>query len=260
SPIQTTATDSYGKWGFEIVYAQAIRVTIYAKFPGDPDFIGASTDRYGVGVGMLTETWQVSESAHDGLSAEEREEFDTTIADPTIGHSPHRHLFHYFSNVVLPSKCVIKSAYMIVYYHGKSNRGATTKIFADDQPRPPVPTNYFDHMRRTRTTNNVPWERPWPDSRGWLRSPDIKVIIQELVDKYSYSDGAPISILWDDYTDYDWTRIYHYDHAPEYAPKLEITYTPAPHVLTVESTPSGVPVTLDGTPIGSTPVEAQVYE
>jgi len=78
---------------------------------------------------------------------------------------------------------------------------------------------------RNRTTANVSWNKGY--CSGWHQSPDISTIIQELVDKYTYTGTQAMSIYWreDTHTQGTYAMFELYGHDGSHTPRLHIEYT-----------------------------------
>jgi hypothetical protein len=117
-----------------------------------------------------------------------------------------------FVDCGIPSGATITTAYLTVYINTFS-AGALTKIAANDVQSPTNPTNEADYEGRVRTTAQVDWDGPGDTGSGET-SPELKTIVQELVD--SYGDIDTILLLHDDDgSDGAWINYRHYDENPE---------------------------------------------
>jgi len=134
----------------------------------------------------------------------------------------------------IPQGSVINNATMKYYF--KASDGVTVKarFEAVDADNPGKPTTSTDLSVRTTanvTISNVP-------SSGDYTSPDIKTIIQELVDRTGFG-GTMITMLSDNNTSTDNTKRYYqsWDDAGTNPPELYVDYTPPttfiPHCLNV---------------------------
>jgi len=108
--------------------------------------------------------------------------------------------------------------------------GVEIDVYAADAADPNAPTDFSELDGITPTTATVYWN-PDPTGGGGSRtSPDLKTVIQELVDSYTMANGDAIVIKLDPtaYTNTGVNEISSYDHATDAPPELEITYTVAP--------------------------------
>lgn len=97
--------------------------------------------------------------------------------------------------VTIPVGATIISANASIYVYG-SNDDQHCEIFGEDVESP---QNYSDNQTifaRVRTTANVTWDNEELPNGARAISPDLKTIIQELVDSYNYSEGGYINLVW----------------------------------------------------------------
>ena len=91
----------------------------------------------------------------------------------------------------------------------------------------------FDVRWDARTTARVDWD----DAGSWVtdaeyNSPDIKTVIQEIVNRIGWASGNAIVIFWNDFEGrsvsggQDWRGGYPYNISNSKAVKLVIVYTP----------------------------------
>lgn len=211
---------------------------------------------------MPTISIPVSQGIDDGIYQHSTDMWRTGFPDGDMGYwGPDIGAYSQalrFLNVQVPKGSTINSAVLRVRVctSGEilSNIVGIAEGNCSDFTTNPIP--------RPETSAKVPWDGGKP--YGWITSPDISAIIQEIVNRPDWAPGNAIGLKWLDDGSTDYCSINHYERDPELAAVLEITYTPvAPpptHRLRVESEPISVPVTLNGAPIGNTPVEADVEE
>ena len=93
----------------------------------------------------------------------------------------------------------------------------------------------FDTRWANRTTARVDWDAipAWTSGTDY-DSPEIKTVIQEIVDRGGWVSGQDMVIFWDDFDDRSTHNLntarsaYSYDGSAANAPKLVITWTPPP--------------------------------
>jgi len=111
--------------------------------------------------------------------------------------------------------------------------GATTDVeidvVGDDSDNPSAPTSWATLDGITPTTATVKWILDTAGGDADLTSPDIKAIIQELVDSYGPLDTEYIQFVLDPdaYTNTDVKAVHMYESVTYTEPRLEITYTPS---------------------------------
>jgi len=104
--------------------------------------------------------------------------------------------FARWEGVTIPVGATITSAKVQLYtnflLNGGCIEGSTMRF--EDSINPAAVTSRVDYDGKDKTTENVSWNNI-PDDDAWTDSPDISAIIQELVDSYDYSAGAPMQLL-----------------------------------------------------------------
>jgi len=141
-----------------------------------------------------------------------------------------------FTSITIPKGSTITAAYFTIRCDSaRSGTTVNTKIHGEDADNPGQFSDYSDYSGRARTTAVVNWD----DIPAWTldtdyNSPEIKTIIQEIIDRAGWSSGNALVIFWDDHDDRSThgsgcsRRGYAYDGSATYAPKLHIEYTEPP--------------------------------
>lgn len=153
---------------------------------------------------------------------------DKTGAGKTAGAKVEHGSFR-FIGITIPQGSTIITAYLT--FKSRSDESGTTcntDFFAEDVNDPSTPANYADWNGRSLTDATIPWDSlaAWTTDTEY-QSPELKTIIQELVDSYDYSNEA-MHIYWkNDDSDVGARReSYGGDVDPTYAPQLHIEYAP----------------------------------
>lgn len=144
-----------------------------------------------------------------------------------------------FLNITIPKGAIITAAYLILRSTwGYVGTVVNTKIsgeavdnaptFADDKDE-------FDARWYNNTIAKVEWDNipAWAEGE-YYNSPDIKAVIQEIIDRAGWASGNAIVIFWEDFDD----RSTHangcmrvaasYDYYADWASQLYIEYTVPP--------------------------------
>lgn len=157
--------------------------------------------------------------------------FSNTAAYLATGHwnSEDQHAAMRFTGITLPADAIITSAYIkFTAAFTRSSQSIKSNIYGEKTQAPVAYGATEDFTARDRTTAFVAWD----DSLTWVaesvyNSPELKTIIQELVDAYgAYSDGV-VALQWlDDGTSpvYSTEFAYAYDTDSAKAPILHIEY------------------------------------
>lgn len=154
-----------------------------------------------------------------------------------------------FKDVAIPAGATITNAY-ITFVAAGSISGATvnSRITGQKAADPGDISSLSDYQARRgtdvggannngRTTAQVSWDSiaAWTGSTSY-NSPDIKSIIQEIIDQEGWASGNNICLFWDDHegrstaSDNRRRAAYSYDDVPASAPTLYIEYTEEPEV------------------------------
>lgn len=104
-----------------------------------------------------------------------------------------RDAFYRWADVTIPKGALIDSAKIQLY--GRFSSGSPlTKIYFEKAADPDAPADAADYDGRTPTDESVDWDGALTLNE-WNDSPDIKAVIQELVDAYDYSGTAAMVCL-----------------------------------------------------------------
>ena len=134
-------------------------------------------------------------------------------------HSGRFHPGMLYNDVVIPVGAIINEAH-IRFQNSTSSGTAQCKLQANDTITPSIPTTAAGANGLAKTTAYVMLS-PSGGSGDYWNSPDMKDIIQELVDSYDYSAGEPMMFAaFDIGGSPTW---YHYLNPLN--PTLYITYT-----------------------------------
>lgn len=150
-----------------------------------------------------------------------------------------------FTGVAIPAGATIDSANIVVVSrYGEYDGGATPSGSLKGRkvancPQFTTIANYNDTTTYPRTTANVTW---WPNVANWgyttvanRTSPELKTVVQEIVDLAGWASGNAIQIEWhyinngwygsaDEYTG-DYRYFYSYENATYNPPILNVEYT-----------------------------------
>lgn len=133
--------------------------------------------------------------------------------------------WHRFTGVSGLAGAKIDSAVLQLWGAAADVGAATTVIRAERANAPAAPTNQADAEGRTLTTAGVSWNSPGLSTGGYVSSPSLVSVIQELVDNHNPS---AILIFWRDNagSGINYAQSTAYDSNPARTAKLSITYTP----------------------------------
>jgi len=155
-----------------------------------------------------------------------------------------------FQNITIPKGATVTAAYLQLNVYDATYDNPNMTIYGNDHDNSPDFTEGANIISRTRTDSGV----SWVDSNvalGWVQSPDLKTIAQEIIDREGWQSGNNITLLLiPDVGTQISIRAKSYDADPTLAPKLYIEYeTDAPPVAQfISNVTSGtVPLTVQFT-------------
>jgi len=174
---------------------------------------------------------QIPTNADDGYWESDESAFNNNgavwIAGSAVGFT--YKTFLRFTGVTVSG--TVDTAYLTGYFEIAFNwlMPLLTKIKADDQDNPTVVGSAADGESRVLTNAGVDFDASSsPGSNQWFQFPEIKTVIQELVDSYTIENDA-IQIIWidDGGAGVKFVRCMTRDHNSAEATWLHIEYTPA---------------------------------
>ncbi len=139
-----------------------------------------------------------------------------------------------FLNIYVLPGATITHAYFKPTARSTDNLpNVNTRLHGELNINPATFSTIADYLARERTAAVVDWDNIPPWTEGELyQSPDIKAIIQEIVNLDGWASGNPIVIFWDDHDDrsahinYTVRRARSWNHALRTPPILYIEWTP----------------------------------
>ena len=164
--------------------------------------------------------------------------FDATASQISTGYWAAVNFKHgggmRFTNITIPKGSTITSAYLtLTSYTDRSSTVVRSKIRGEDADNPSAFSDYSDYSGRPRTSAEVNWDSiPAWTAETEYNSPEIKTVIQEIIDRANWASGNAVVIFWDDHddrSDHNSETVraaYAYDSSSTKAPKLHIEYTP----------------------------------
>lgn len=101
--------------------------------------------------------------------------------------------YYRFSDITVAKEATIDSAYFKPFVNGGTG-SVTFTLAAHDVDSASAPSSAGDGAHSNHTSATVAWSNP-STSAGQLTSPDIKTIIQELVNRGGWSSGNEVLIV-----------------------------------------------------------------
>jgi len=106
-----------------------------------------------------------------------------------------------FSNITIPKGSTVIEAYFSVKAETRLSAGYVTNgIWGNDVDDASDPTSEADYNAKTVTSVSIGWEPPDWVSGTRYNSPEIKTIIQEIIDRSGWASGNSLMLLWKGHT------------------------------------------------------------
>jgi hypothetical protein len=136
-----------------------------------------------------------------------------------------------FANIYIPQGSTIASARLkLRAFSDTSGTTVNTRITGEDTDNSATFTNLSDYNGRARTSVYADWDDIPQWTQGtWHTSPELKDVIQEIVNRDGWLSGHALSLFWADHGSttgvvYCYRTASAYDDSPTNAPILEIIY------------------------------------
>jgi hypothetical protein len=137
---------------------------------------------------------------------------------------------HRFLNVTIPKGAIIQSAYLKVCAISPSAAMANLLSMIQGQlGDADTFSTTADYNARSRTLAKVEWDGigAWAQDL-WYDSPNIKTVIQEIINDVGWASGNDLVIFFEDdgtLVDNQWKEMYSWDGDHTRGSKLEVTWT-----------------------------------
>jgi hypothetical protein len=145
-----------------------------------------------------------------------------------VGGAVSEHAWARFLGIAVPRNAPIVHAYLdYIGYDTLSAAAVKSTIKAEAADNPTQITTYADFVARTRTARYVRWDSiPSITANAPVRSPDIRHVIQEIVNRVGWTPGNAISLFHenDGSTASANRTLYSYNGSPTKAALLHIEY------------------------------------
>ncbi|MBA7586108.1 hypothetical protein ES708_28104 [subsurface metagenome] len=189
---------------------------------------------------MTTLNLQVGASSDDCVCIIDGENnvLDFTLAAPVqifsgVGYAAGNGMR--FTNITIPKGATIVTAYLLLCAYGDfTSTVVNSRISAEDVDNPSTFADDGEEFLArwaNRTAAKVDWDNieTWEEDKDY-NSPEIKIVIQEIIDREGWASGNAIVIFWEDF-DFRTTNgaeriTFSWESNPSFAPKLVIEYTP----------------------------------
>ena len=141
----------------------------------------------------------------------------------------HRSVWLRFPNVAIPTGAIIHSA--TITFKAAASNSANTAVFDvyfNDENDAVAPTTAASANGKTKTDATVNWNLGNWSSGQLYSSPDLKALIQEVVDRPGWASGNAMMALLIDTESADYRQAISYDTDPDNAALLEVEYDYSP--------------------------------
>jgi len=130
-----------------------------------------------------------------------------------------------FLNVTTPEKATVSASTLSLYFYDTSNDSPDVDIYADDADNSAALVETDTNISaRTKTTAKTTWTAT-NQNTGWITSPDLTAVVQEVIDRDGWVSGNALTLLLDARTVSNSIRFRSYEFDSALAAKLDITYT-----------------------------------
>jgi len=188
-----------------------------------------------------TQTWQIQADLDDCLYLGSTDQWDEGAASHAWFRSGAYLAVYGFSagalffNVTIPQAASITSAYFNITCSIQYNQGPVlTRFYGHDVDNSATFSTKEDY--KNRIANEITYGKvDWDITEVWTvdneyQSPDLKDIVQEIVDRAGWSSGNNLTFFWEDdgttRLNYYLRHGYAHDASPSDAPTLTITWKP----------------------------------
>ncbi len=175
---------------------------------------------------MTTYEASVTASADDAWQATNGNT-NITVTAALVDHVDEWHGFRW-DNVTIPKGATIDSAYVEIYCDVDTADEPQHDFYGEDEDNPGVfvaGTGNNNISGRTRTSATVRWSNADLGAPGSFQTPNIKTIIQEIIDRAGWASGQAMVIVCRGTISSRDLRIVYYDEGVNPAPKLHVEYT-----------------------------------
>jgi hypothetical protein len=179
------------------------------------------------GGGPVADSWDVPDSASD--ASEVTTNNTVVINSTTVNNSSTTQIAFRFLPTIPPGATIDEAKIQFTATASQSS-AITVNIRGHDVDNAPVfTTTNSDITGRTVTTASVAWAIPtWAanDRTSAQLSPDIKTVVQEIVDRGGWVSGNGMAFIFQYSSGAGQRTVAAWDHATLAAPTLTVTYTP----------------------------------
>jgi len=141
-----------------------------------------------------------------------------------------------FDPVTIPASATIDACTIELYGYVVDATSCYADIYGNDVEDAVAPTDLAEAQALVTTTAKVDWDNFSETHDTWAETPELKTIVQELVNSYDYSGGdhAMQFMIYDDTVPEHLAYFYSYEGNSSYSAKLHIDYTETADPPTVD--------------------------
>lgn len=215
----------------------AVPPEVVTDHSGNPRIVNGIVDMgaYEFGLPPVSEfhyAGQISTSEDDGYAFKDTaQNLDTDflrIGSSSFAKPPYYMSGMVFRNVDVPRGAEIISARLkICAYTEQLTGNVFGRIEAEAADSAATFGSSHHIASLPKTSASVHWDlsEPW-SADTWYESPDIAEVIQEVINRDGWSANNSLAIVYSTRSEGGYRSFSSYDRGSDYAPKLEITYTP----------------------------------
>ena len=135
------------------------------------------------------------------------------------------HFFVRFENVAIPRGATIVTAYIRMRAaNTDSGTGCHINIYGNDIGDATAPGSEYNALALTDAL--VEWNPEAFSWGSWYNSPELKTILQEIVDRSDFEDGSSVLLTGKNDSSADERFMYFYDKGSGYYPELHVEWSP----------------------------------
>ncbi len=186
--------------------------------------------------GHLTPAWAQSIEVQVAVDSDDAEESDggtVNLNDTKLNLGQERWVGLRFNAVSIPQGAMIVSAYFEMRASDNDSGNADLTVFGEDVDDAAVFSSGGSNLSSRPTTSaSATWSisSNWKKNQ-WYDSPDIAMVVQEIVDRSGWADGNDLVILVRSDNLSGHRRAFSHDDNKNKACKLHVVYSPGPTLV-----------------------------
>ena len=132
-----------------------------------------------------------------------------------------------FLNVTIPKNAVIVSAKITFVNQSNSSGTPVSIVKGEAHDSAPAFSTFANFMARTRCSATIPWSPGAQTAGASVDTPDLKTIIQEIVDRANWESNNDMVLFVENNGTLSWILVWDYYYSAAKSAVLEVIYTTA---------------------------------